>query len=119
MKKNKKRLTHEGANPITHNNNTTKVAVLSMLTKEPQDRYKLARALGISERAFRRIVHELRMDGEPIISDSRTGGYRLGTKKEAVRMANEMRSRAYDLLRTANRMEGIDPDQITIGELLQ
>lgn len=109
----------EGA--ITNNqiDNTTKNMVLSMLTTKPQSRYILARAIGISERRFRRAVHELRLEGNLIVSDSKTGGYRLGTKEEAKATARELRSRAYDLLRTAKALEGVDPDQLTIGEVMQ
>lgn len=108
----------EGANINTHINNSIKNMVLSMLTIKPQSRYILASAIGISERRFRRAVRELRLEGNLIISDSRTGGYRLGTKEEAKATARELRSRAYDLLRTAKALEGIDPDQLTLEEVM-
>ena len=114
-----KRKAPEGANKKTHIDDNTKRMVLSMLTTKPQSRYILARAIGISERRFRRAVRELRLEGNLIISDSRTGGYRLGTKEEAKATARELRSRAYDLLRTAKALEGADPDQITIAEVME
>lgn len=114
-----KRKAPEGANKKTHIDDNTKRMVLSMLTTKPQSRYILARAIGISERRFRRVVRELRLEGNLIISDSRTGGYRLGTKEEAKATARELKSRAYDLLRTAKALEGVDPDQLTISEVMQ
>lgn len=109
----------EGANKNNQVDDNTKRMVLSMLTTKPQSRYILARAIGISERRFRRAVHELRLEGNLIVSDSKTGGYRLGTKEEAKATARELRSRAYDLLKTARALEGADPDQLTIGEVMQ
>ena len=114
-----KRKAPEGASKKTHIDDNTKRMVLSMLTTKPQSRYILARAIGISERRFRRVVRELRLEGNLIISDSRTGGYRLGTKEEAKATARELKSRAYDLLRTAKALEGVDPDQLTISEVMQ
>ena len=109
----------EGA--ITNNqiNDTTKNMVLSMLTTKPQSRYTLAMAIGINERTFREAVRELRREGHLIITESTVEGYRLGTKKEAERTAKELRSRAYDLLKTAKALEGADPNQLTIGEVMQ
>lgn len=109
----------EGAIINNQVNNTTKNMVLSMLTTKPQSRYILARAIGISERTFREAVRQLRLEGEPIISESRGRGYRLGTKEEAKATARELRSRAYDLLRTAKALEGINPDQLAIDEVMR
>lgn len=114
-----KRKAPEGANLKTQLDNNTKRMVLSMLTTKSQSRYILARAIGISERCFRRAVRELRLEGKLIISDSQVGGYRLGTKEEAKATARELRSRAYDLLRTAKALEGVDPDQLSIDEVMQ
>lgn len=114
-----KRKAPEGANLKTQVDDTTKNMVLSMLSTKPQSRFVLAGAIGISERRFRRAVHELRLEGTLVVSDSKTGGYRLGTKEEARATARELRSRAYDLLRTAKVLEGVDPDQLTISEVMQ
>lgn len=99
----------------TQKHNNTKSMVLSMLTTKPQNRYMLAGAVGISEREFRRVIHDLRNDGILVIAEP-TGGYRLGTKAESKWYINGLYSRAYDLLRTAKKMEGANPDQITFEE---
>lgn len=98
--------------------NTTKMMVLSMLTTRPQDRFTLAAAIGISERTFRETVRALRREGHPIISESSGHGYRLGTRKEAKAMARELRSRAYDMLKTANAMDSQLDGQMTWEEVM-
>lgn len=114
-----KRKTDCGAADLKNQNyDTTKMMVLSMLTNKPQDRFTLAAAIGINELTFRECVRQLRREGYAIISESRGHGYRLGTKKEARVMARELRSRAYDLLKTANLMDGQVDGQIGMGELL-
>lgn len=117
MTKNKKAA--ETGDQNNHLDDTTKNMVLSMLTTKPQDRFVLAGAMGISERTFRQAVHDLRREGHLIISESGGGGYRLGTKKEAAVVAREMRSRAYDMLKTANMMEGTLEGQIDLFEMME
>ncbi|WP_251615849.1 hypothetical protein [Senimuribacter intestinalis] len=108
----------EGAIIKNQPDDTTKMMVLSMLTNKPQDRFTLAAAIGINERTFREAVRQLRREGYQIISESRGHGYRLGTKKEAKVMARELRSRAYDMLRTANAMESQLDGQVTMEEVM-
>lgn len=108
----------ESANPKNQLDDTTKTMVLSMLTTKPQDRFTLAAAIGISERTFRETVRLLRREGHPIISESSGHGYRLGTKKEARVMARELRSRAYDMLKTANAMDSQLDGQVTMEEVM-
>lgn len=115
----KKRNVAEATNQLTQTDDTTKMMVLSMLSNEPQDRFVLAGAIGITERTFRLAVHDLRQErGEPVITDP-NGGYRFGNRKEVLRYTQSLRSRAYDLLRTARAMEGADPEQITFDELIK
>lgn len=114
----KKEKAPESAKSKNQLDDTTKTMVLSMLTTKPQDRFALAAAIGISERTFREAVRLLRREGHPIISESSGHGYRLGTKKEARIMARELRSRAYDMLRTANAMESQLDGQVTMEEVM-
>lgn len=103
--------THEGATLKTQLDNTTQFMVLSMLTNMPQDKNTLAEAIGITEREFRKNVQQLRNKGFPICTDP-DGGYYIGSRKEGLIEARKLRHRAYELLRTAERMEGYDPDQV-------
>ena len=109
----------EGANKNTHINNSIENMVLSMLSRKPQDRYVLAKAIGISERTFRHAVHNLRLKKAPICTDPVAGGYFLGNKEECKREARLNYAKAFDLLRVAKALEGIDPDQLTIEEVMQ
>lgn len=114
-----KRNVAEATNQFTQVDDTTKMMVLSMLNNTPQDRFILAGAIGITERTFRAAVHDLRQEeGQPIIVDP-TGGYKFGNRKEVLQYTRSLRSRAYDLLRTARAMEGADPDQLTFDELIE
>lgn len=116
----KKRTTHEGAEQNNQLNNTTEGRVLSMLTNEPQSRFELARRLRITERDFRRQVHNLRLAGHPVCTDSKGVGYWLGTVDECKRTAKQLKGRAYDLLKTAAILEAAGrplPGQITMEEL--
>lgn len=115
----KKRKVPGGTNQLNQVDSNTKMLVLSMLTTRPQDRFTLSRAIGIHERTFRQAVHDLRREGHLIISDSDGRGYRLGTRKEAAAVAREMRSRAYDMLKTAARMEGNLEGQIDYLGILE
>ena len=109
-------ITNEKSRPITDDlktqlDNTTQFMVLSMLTNMPQDKNTLAEAIGITEREFRKNVQQLRNKGFPICTDP-DGGYYIGSRKEGLIEARKLRHRAYELLRTAERMEGYDPDQV-------
>lgn len=101
-------------NQVDH---TTKMAVLSILTDKPQDRYEMASAIGIDERTFRQAVRALRREGYPIVAESRGKGYRLGSKTEAIITARELESRARDLFQTAAAMRQYDPDQLSFKEV--
>lgn len=109
----------EGANKKTQLDDTTKNMVLSMLSTKPQSRYVLAKAIGITERRFRAAVHDLRLEKQPICTDPVAGGYYFGTKEDCKREARLNYAKAYDLLRVAKALEGIDPDQITMEEVMQ
>lgn len=109
-------ITYEKSRPITDDlktqlDNTTQFMVLSMLTNMPQDKIILAEAIGITERTFRDTVMDLRRKGIPICTDP-DGGYYIGSRKEGLIEARKLRHRAYELLKTAERMEGYDPDQM-------
>lgn len=109
-------ITNEKSRPLvddlkTHLDDTTQFMVLSMLTNMPQDKNTLAQAIGITERGFRKAVQKLRNKGFPICTDP-DGGYYIGSRKEGLIEARKLRHRAYELLKTAERMEGYDPDQV-------
>lgn len=99
-------------------NDSTAEAVKSILTDKPQDRFVLAKRLGISERLFRYSVRTLRLQGVPVCTDPH-GGYYLANKSECMLEAKKLRSRAYDLLQTAKALEGQDPEQITFMDILR
>lgn len=107
--------TIEKATPRGDQNNqlhdTTEERVLSMLSNMPQDRRTLAMAIGIDDRKLRKAVKALRDKGLPICTDP-DGGYYIGSRKEGLIEARKLRHRAYELLKTAERMEGYDPDQM-------
>ena len=61
-----------------------------------------------SDRRLRMIIHQLRMDGELICSRGGIkGGYWMAENLDDVQsfLNTELRSRAYDMLKTAQRME--------------
>ena len=107
----KEKATHEGATLKNHLNDTTEERVLSTLSNMPQDRKTLALALGDDDRKLRKAVKALRDKGLPICTDP-DGGYYIGSRKEGLIEARKLRHRAYELLKTAERMEGYDPDQV-------
>ena len=98
-------------------NDSTAEAVKSILTDKPQDRFVLAKRIGITERNFRKQVRQLRLQGVPVCT-SPEGGYYLASKSECTIEAKKLRSRAYDLLQTAKALEGQDPEQLTIDDIL-
>ena len=108
----------EAANIKNQLNDSTDSAVKSILTDKPQDRFVLAKHLGISERLFRRAIRSLRLQGVPICTDPH-GGYYLASKSDCKVEAKKLRSRAYDLLKTAKALEGQDPEQITLMDILR
>lgn len=108
----------EAANIKNHINDSTAETVKSILTEEPQDRFVLAKRLGISERIFRKAIRSLRLQGVPVCTDPH-GGYYLASKSECMMEAKKLRSRAYDLLQTAKALEGQDPEQITFMDILR
>lgn len=69
---------------------------------------RVYKGLDLSDRAIRRAASELRKSGYPICSNSDSKGYWLGNKEDVARTVADLRSRAYDLLRTADKMEGIE-----------
>lgn len=100
----------------TQLDNTTEFMVLSMLTNMPQDRKTLAMAIGIDDRKLRKAIKALRDKGLPICTDP-DGGYYIGSRKEGLIEARKLRHRAYEMLKTAERMEGYDPDQMRWEDL--
>lgn len=107
----KEKATHEGATLKNHLNDTTEERVLSILSNMLQDRKTLALLLGIEDRKLRKVIKDLRDKGLPICTDP-DGGYYIGSRKEGLIEARKLRHRAYELLKTAERMEGYDPDQV-------
>lgn len=91
--------------------------LLSILGSKPMSRGSLVGMIGESERTIRKCIHNLRKQGHPICSTASSRGYWIGTKADVTATANEMRSRAYELLRTANIMENADPNKIRIEEV--
>ena len=79
--------------------------LLSALTGRPQTRESLCRKLNVTDRKLRRTVRELRLDGVPVCSNSKTGGYWLGSNKDTERMISEYRSRAAKMFEAARKME--------------
>lgn len=115
MKKNR---ASRNADPKNQINDTTKTRVLSILTDCPQSRFDIARTLKISERSVRNAICQLRKEGYKICASAHAGGYWIGSPEECRQTARELRSRAYDLLKTAKALEGVDPNQITLDEVM-
>ena len=87
--------------------------LLSILTDKPASKSYLISMVGENERTIRKCIHNLRKQGHPICSSASSRGYWLGTKADVT----ATRSRAYELLRTANTMDRMDPNQIGIEEV--
>ena len=69
--------------------------------------------LGYETRVIRDIITDLRNEGYNIASNSGSRGYWMGSAEDVKRTANEYRSRAYKLLKTADALEkGLDKGQI-------
>ena len=70
--------------------------------------------LGTSRRQIRKAIAELvRIDGEPIVSESRRGYYRGATGEQLMKGAAELRRRALSLLYRRGRM--LDMGQHELG----
>lgn len=91
--------------------------LLSILNDRPLSKSYLISMIGGSERTIRKGIQSLRKKGYPVCSTASSKGYWMGSKDDVTATANEMRSRAYELLRTANTMDRIDPNQIGIEEV--
>ena len=90
-----------------------KQRLLETLTRTPQSRESLCRRLGCSDRTLRMLVTELRMDGEPVCSNSQTKGYWLGTQADRKHLAAEYRHRGAQMYHIANKLEaGARKEQI-------
>lgn len=100
-----------------HEQNIIEIRLLSILSDRPLSKSYLISMIGGSERTIRKGIQTLRKKGYPVCSSASSKGYWLGTKADVTATANEMRSRAYELLRTANTMDRIDPNQIRIEEV--
>lgn len=79
--------------------------LLMVLTHKPKTRAELCQELGVKDRALRKAVAGLRRNGYNVSTNSETGGYWLGNEKEKRRLISELRTRAYDELDTANKLE--------------
>lgn len=79
--------------------------VYEALTKTPQSRKQLTSVTGLSDRALRREISELRKNGYPVCTDSRKGGYWIGEGEDVKRLTKELESRAFDLLETSRRIK--------------
>ena len=96
----------------------TKLAneLLGILTDEPQTRGELSERLSCSDRSLRRAVAELRKNGFNIASNCDTKGYWIGTDEDRKRVANSLKSRAFELLREAYDIErGVDLGQMEVS----
>ncbi len=79
--------------------------ILDCLTDTPISREALSRKTGIEDRTMREHIAVMRKKGVPICSKSDGKGYWLGNEKEIKITVNELRYRAFDMLRTAKAME--------------
>ena len=96
---------------------TPKMMVMENLSSSKRTREELVARTNLSDRAVRRAISELRYDGVPVCTDSKSGGYGIGTGADKEHTIREMRSRAYKLLAMASRMEKFnDGTQMMIGE---
>lgn len=57
---------------------------------------------GLSEREVRQIIRRERLAGVPVLSDNLSGYFLPGNTDEIVQCAISLRSRAHEILRTAN-----------------
>ncbi|XVG95847.1 HTH domain-containing protein [Eubacteriales bacterium KG125] len=104
-----KKSTTEGANQNNQDNYTmtdTEAQVLNKLSSEPVSRSELSNWIGIDDRAVRKAIERLRLQGYPICSTSQKKGYWLSDNKEEIdKVIKEFRSKALKMLVTARNME--------------
>ena len=79
--------------------------LLFILTDTPKSRSELKDSLHCGDRDIRRAVSSLRKKGYNIASNSDTSGYWLGDEHDKTRTVAEYRSRAMELLKTAEAIE--------------
>ncbi|WP_425755122.1 helix-turn-helix domain-containing protein [Ihubacter sp. rT4E-8] len=110
----------ESANPKNQNNHSTKYRLLSILknANRPVTRGELVDMLDTSDRAVRRCVSELIEEGYRIDSTSHRAGYTLNDEESCKASARECRAKAMKELRKAKILEGYDPDQISMVEVM-
>lgn len=104
-----KKSTTEGANQNNQDNYTmtdTEAQVLNKLSSEPVSRSELSNWIGIDDRAVRKAIERLRLQGYPICSTSHKKGYWLSDNEEEINnVIREYRSKAFKMLKTARSME--------------
>jgi len=88
-----------------------------MLGKSPVSRQALSKRLGVSDRALRVLVNELRKQGVAVCSCSNGRGYWIGNAEDRRITIAEYRHRAYEMLKIANALEGNLEGQIEMGEI--
>lgn len=67
--------------------------LLDLLSEKPSTKEELSWKLAISERAVRKQIEKLRLQGYPIMSSSHTKGYWLGDEKDWQQLRRELLSR--------------------------
>lgn len=83
-----------------------KKRLICLLSDKPVSRSYLSNQLQLSDRTVRQLISELRNQGIPICSNSRTGGYWIAKDKDEIQQTiNEYRHRAFNMLITARKIE--------------
>lgn len=98
----------------------TKDKMLSILqnAEKPVTREELSKRLNIPDRTVRKHKEQLILEGHRIGSSSQKAGYILNDESMCKKAAKEYRARALKDLRIAMILEGYDPNQISMEELL-
>jgi biotin operon repressor len=79
--------------------------------KQPLDRYRESRRLGVSERRVRELIRELRLSGVRVCSDSAGKGYWIAEdEQDYAQFRAEMWSRVYRTLELLRAMDGLPVD---------
>lgn len=65
----------------------------------------LARMVGLPERVIRRMIHNERLAGAPILSTTSDGYFLPGNNNEAFRCVRSLRNRGNEILRAADAIE--------------
>lgn len=116
-----KKSTTEGANQNKTQNKQnnyimteTEAQVLNKLSSKPASRSELSNWIGIDDRAVRKAIERLRLQGYPICSTSHKKGYWLSDNEEEINnVIREYRSKAFKMLKTARALErGIEKDDV-------